>query len=81
MIERVVGPIKGYYIASYACAMGELGNQYMGFAKVCADRPEDYWQARACCKFSAEGLVPSASEALERAEELAMLQIANMARA
>jgi hypothetical protein len=41
MVERVVGPIGGYYIASYACAMGELGRQFLGFARVCVTKPQD----------------------------------------
>jgi hypothetical protein len=79
MIERVVGPIKGYYIASYACEMGELGRQYLGFAKICVVKPEDYWQAKACAKFSADEIVHSAEHALESAEQRARMQIANMA--
>ena len=78
MMERVVGPIKGYYIASYACEMGEMGERYLGFAKVCTAKPEDYWQAEACCKFSAEELVDSPESALESAEGRAKMQIANM---
>ena len=80
MIERVVGPIKGYYIASYACEMGELGDQFLGFAKVCVARPDDYWMARACAKFSCEDVATSAEEALEDAEFRARMQIANMPR-
>lgn len=80
MIERVVGPIKGYYIASYACEMGEFGERYLGFAKVCTAKPEDYWQAKACAKFSADELVDSAQGALDCAERRARMQIANMER-
>ena len=78
MIERVVGPIKGYYIASYACEMGDLGESYLGFAKLCVTKPEDYWQARACAKFSCDELSKRAEEALESAERRARMQIANM---
>ena len=65
MIERILGPISGYYIASYACEMGELGEQYLGFAKLCRVRPQDYWQASACAKFSCEELAESAERELE----------------
>jgi hypothetical protein len=78
MIERVVGPIKGYYIASYACEMGELGDRYLGFAKVCKAVPKDYWEAQACCKFSADEVLDSAERALASAETRAKMQIANM---
>jgi hypothetical protein len=78
MIERVVGPIQGYYIASYACEMGELGDQFLGFAKLCTSRPEDYWLARACAKFSCDDLADSPERALECAEERARMQISNL---
>lgn len=80
MIERVVGPIKGYYIASYACEMGEMGERFLGFSKVCKARPEDYWEAKACAKVSADELENSAERALDNAEGRAKLQIANMGR-
>jgi hypothetical protein len=79
MIERVVGPIKGYYIASYACEMGELGAQYLGFAKLCLAKPADYWQARACAKFSCEELSDCPEAALDSVERRARMQIANLA--
>ena len=78
MIERVVGPFKGYYIASYACEMGELGEQFLGFAKLCRVKPEDYWQASACAKFSCEELADSAERAMQSAEQRARLQIENL---
>ena len=78
MVERIVGPIRGYFIASYACEMGELGEQYLGFAKVCMSRPEDYWMAQACAKFSCEELASTAEDALDNAEFRARMQIANM---
>ena len=78
MVERVVGPIKGYYIASYACAMGEFGRQFLGFARVCIAKPADYWKAQACAEFSTSELLDSAEAALERAETWAKSQIANM---
>ena len=78
MKERVVGPIKGYYIASYACEMGEVGEQFLGFAKLCIAKPLDYWQANACAKFSADGLADSPEHAMESAERRARMQIANM---
>ena len=78
MVERIVGPINGYYIASYACAMGELGRQFLGFAKLCADRPADYWKAKACAEFSTNELLDSAETAMERAENQAKSEIAHM---
>jgi hypothetical protein len=78
MVERVVGPFRGYYIASYACAMGELGRQFLGFAKVCAAKPKDYWKAQACAEISIDELSDSAETALERAENQAKSRIEQM---
>ena len=78
MVERVLGPIGGYYIASYACAMGEFGRQYLGFAKVCAAKPKDYWKAQACAEVSTTELLDSAETALERAECQARSEIEHM---
>jgi hypothetical protein len=78
MFERILGPIRGYYIASYACEMGELGERYLGFAKLCRDRPEDYWRASACAKFSCEELAESPEGALESAERRARMHISNL---
>ena len=74
MIERVVGPFKGYYIASYACEMGELGERYLGFAKLCRVKPDDYWQASACAKFSCEELADTPEHALASAEARARMR-------
>jgi hypothetical protein len=79
MNERVVGPIQGYYIATYACEMGELGDRFLGFAKLCRSKPPDYWLASACAKFSAEDVTDSPETAMDRAEQRARMQIANMA--
>ena len=78
MVERVVGPVGGYYIASYACAMGELGRQFLGFARVCATKPQDYWKAQAFAECSTTELRESAEPALECAEREARSHIAKM---
>jgi hypothetical protein len=78
MVERVIGPIGGYYIASYACAMGELGRQFLGFARVCSVKPPDYWKAQAFAECSTTELLDSAETALECAERQARSHIARM---
>ena len=77
MIERVVGPIKGYYIATYASEAGGPG-EYVGYAKVCTAPPAEYWEARPVAKFAGRDVAPNAQDALEHAEQLAKLQIGNM---
>jgi hypothetical protein len=44
MHERLTGPFNGYYIAAYACEMGELGNEYLGYYKICR-KPAAYLDA------------------------------------
>ena len=38
--EAVVGPVHGYYFACYTVRDAQ---GYYGYAKLCADRPEDVW--------------------------------------
>jgi hypothetical protein len=43
-MERVWGPLNGFYFVAYASPMGD-GERYCSYAKVCWTRPEDYWEA------------------------------------
>jgi hypothetical protein len=43
-MERVWGPVNGFYIAAYSAPVGE-GARYASYAKVCADLPASYWEA------------------------------------
>jgi hypothetical protein len=81
ILERIFGPFKGYYVASFACQMGELGNQYLGLSKVFSERPQSYWDAGAVLKVSADLLVDSPESAMAQAERSARMQIAHMAPA
>ena len=51
-MERVWGPIGGFYLAAYATAAGEDG-LYCSYAKVCWTRPSSYWDAD--CVFKVYG--------------------------
>lgn len=44
-MDRVTGPFDGHYVASSAT---ELGGRYLGFAKVCCQRPRSFWLATLC---------------------------------
>lgn len=44
-MERVIGPVRGYYIATYACAVDDGGEQFVGYARVCRERPASFWDA------------------------------------
>lgn len=43
-MERVWGPVNGFYLAAYAAPAGD-GEHYCSYAKVCWTRPESYWDA------------------------------------
>jgi hypothetical protein len=68
MYEQVTGPFNGYFVAAYACEIGELGEQYLGFYKICAIEPASYWESecliKGCCKQQAA----SGADALRAAE-------------
>jgi len=44
-MDRVTGPFDGHYVASSATA---IGGRYLGFAKVCCQRPRSFWLATLC---------------------------------
>lgn len=77
MVERITGPYRGHYIASYACPVGE-GAQFHGFAKVCRVEPLSYWEAtQVVQKLSSSQWAPSADAAMDEAEAAARMAIAN----
>jgi len=49
MIERIVGPIHGFYLACYTL---ELAGEFYGYAKICLTQVDDVWTARAERKIS-----------------------------
>lgn len=44
-MEKIWGPVNGLYIAAYAAPVGE-GDRFCSYAKVCAQPPASYWEAR-----------------------------------
>jgi hypothetical protein len=57
--------------------MGELGNEYLGYYKVCC-APERYLEATALLKDCCETVSLTAEAALVRAEHMAKLRISAM---
>ncbi|MGE4241423.1 hypothetical protein [Ramlibacter sp.] len=43
-MEKVWGPINGFYIAAYAVPIAD-GQRFCSYAKVCAEPPGTYWDA------------------------------------
>jgi hypothetical protein len=74
-MEKVLGPIDGYYAA--ICAR-ELDGKFRVSYKVCAVAPADYGSAFALRQRRVGGPSATLNEAMELAEQLARLQIARL---
>lgn len=48
-MERIWGPVNGFYVTAYAAPVGE-GERYVSYAKVCAAPPDSYWDAECIFK-------------------------------
>jgi hypothetical protein len=61
-MERITGPVRGLYIASYAqqCCEGE----WVAYSKLCRERPESYWDTQGCAKIGGKQSQATAEEAL-----------------
>ena len=68
MMQRISGPIHGYYIAAYACAMGNLENENLGYFKISLTPPGSYWQSMAVAQDCTESPKTSPLDALCEAE-------------
>lgn len=64
-MERISGPINGYFIAAYTV---ESGDEHVGFAKICIARPEAVHGINAQHKVRSHHLYPTELQALESAE-------------
>lgn len=73
--ERVTGPFEGFFIASYGCCIGGLGNEYIGSFKICETRPVSYWDARAKFIGWCSHTEPTSLAAMELAEGTAQERI------
>jgi hypothetical protein len=39
MIQSVIGPLRGIYVAMFACPVGELGDRFVGCYRLYGERP------------------------------------------
>ena len=46
-MEKIWGPVNGFYIAAYSIPVAG-GERFCSYAKVCAERPDSYWDAQRC---------------------------------
>lgn len=73
-MEKIAGPINGFYVASYAERIGE-SERFSSYAKVCSSQPESYWGASCIFKLFGGENHPSPQEALAFAHLAARAQI------
>jgi hypothetical protein len=62
-MERIWGPVNGFYLAAYAAPL-DGGRRYCSYAKVCWSRPASYWDADCAFKVFGGEHHPGADEAL-----------------
>lgn len=74
-MERISGPINGYFIAAYTV---ESGHEFFGFAKICLARPESPHGVNAQHKVRSYHVCATEIQALESAEFRARETIAGM---
>ncbi|MDB5880447.1 MAG: hypothetical protein JWP43_325 [Ramlibacter sp.] len=74
-MERVVGPVDGYYVAIFT---RELDGKFRASYKVCEAAPADYRSAPPVRHGRVDGTSDTLAHAFELAEQLARLQIARL---
>lgn len=75
MQERIIGPVRGYYVAVTALVAGELGDRYLGYARVYRRLPADFLTEGAVATVACDEESLLAEVALDRAEDLAFDQL------
>ena len=73
-MEQIVGPVGGFYVASYAWPSMD-GTRYTSYAKICRRKPADYWSAQCLFKLFGGEQHASVAAALGKANLAAYEQI------
>jgi len=73
-MERI-SPYKGYFIAAYTV---ETGDQFVGYAKVCAEEPDSVWNANSVAKLTSAAGCRTELDALLAAEQKGREAIADI---
>jgi hypothetical protein len=74
-MERVAGPVAGYYIVTYACEQANAPGRYVGYARVCEAQHEDYWSAPIAFDVTTAHATANEDEAHSAAHALALSSI------
>lgn len=78
MNHQIPAPFMGYHIALYTRKISGLDNQYLGYYKVFAKVPSDYWDHGHVARKCVGDVAPTNQAAMEHAESLAKLCILNL---
>ena len=62
MNEVITGPLRGYYVAAYACPAGAGDEAYAPYFKLFAQRPESYFEQAGCLVKSRPPLLTNSAE-------------------
>ena len=73
-MEKVWGPVNGFYIAAYSIQVAD-GERFCSYAKVCARQPASYWDAPCIFKLFGGEDHDTAVAALAYARLVAQAQI------
>lgn len=77
-MERVFGPLDGYYVAVYVRDTGESGNELRAFYKIFDHAPVGYSSSGSFRHKRVSGITHNAEQAFAIALQLARLQIAGL---
>lgn len=75
MRERVLGPIKGYYVAVTGIVMGAMADAYCGWGKIFDRPPESFMDTGEVDSLICEAKSSSIEEALDHAEDQILARI------
>lgn len=76
-MEKIVGPINGFYVTSYAWPSPDA-KHYSSYAKICHQKPDSYWDAQCLLKLFGGEKHATAAAALAMANLIAREQIGDL---
>lgn len=77
MFERIE-TFKGYFLAVYACPVGQLGHSYLGHFSIFSEQPKHFWSKGTLCTRNTGELLDCAESAMDQAALLGRLAILNL---
>lgn len=78
MFQVVSGPVRGHFVAAYACPVGEFGDRFLGYFKVFAGVPHCYVQNGHVAQGTGVRIFSRPLEAIQDVESQARAAIENL---